>query len=145
MTSEDEVSDADMNLLEQFVVALYCSTFEGDKVNDARRYLFTSNARTLDNIPPTAAALNEHVKRSTLQVRKWYNCLESTRIEPDPTQWGWIKDGEQFFPLWSRLDDISKVTQALIRCGCTKCVASRCKCKKSGLNCTELRACQAKC
>ncbi|CAB3991274.1 Hypothetical predicted protein [Paramuricea clavata] len=63
-TSEGNICESDF--LEQFVAALYCSTFDGDNVNNARRYLFTSKGKTIDNIPPTAASLNEHVKRSEL-------------------------------------------------------------------------------
>ena len=88
------ICDEDRDLLEQFVVALYRSTFDGDKVNVARRYLSTIKGKTIENIPPTTAVLNEHVKRSALQARKCYNCLETTRVELEPTHWGWTKDGD---------------------------------------------------
>jgi hypothetical protein len=144
-TSEGDVCEDDQNLLEQFAVSLYSSTFDGDKVNDARRYLFTAKAKTIENIPPTAGALHEHVKRSTLQARKWFHCLEATRVALDPEHWGWMKDGNAFFPVWSLKPDVSQVSEALIRCGCTHCVGGRCKCKRSGLDCTELCECQATC
>ena len=145
-TSQSEISGAERDLLEEFIVTLYCATFHGQKVNDARRYLFTSKGKTMENIPPTAAAaLSEHIKRSVLQARKWYHCLEATRADQDPAHWRWMKEDQIFFPVWSLMPPISKVTEALIRCGCKNCVDGRCKCRKSGLRCTELCGCQSKC
>jgi hypothetical protein len=144
-TSPRDISQADRDIIEQFVVTLYCKAFDGIKVNEARRYLFASRGKAIENIPPTAAALNEHVKRSVLQAQKWYDCLEAHRIEMDPVNWGWIKEDDEFVPVWSILPDVSNVAKALISCGCTSCVAARCKCKKSGLKCTELCGCRTKC
>ncbi len=144
-TSQGEISGADRDLLEEFIVTLYCATFDGQKVDDAKRCLFTSKGKTMENIPPTAAALSEHIKRSVLQARKWYHCLEATRVDQDPAHWGWMKENQIFFPVWSLMPPISKVTEALIRCECKNCVDGRCKCRKSGLRCTELCGCQSKC
>jgi hypothetical protein len=105
-TSQGYIYEADSDLLELFVAALYCSTFDGTQVNDARCYLFTSKGKTIDNIPPTAQqgvycyskilyySLSKHVKRSVLQVRKWYNCLEATRVALEPTL---VMDEDDFF------------------------------------------------
>lgn len=143
--SVGDVSETDTDYLEQFVVAMYCGTFDGKKVNDARRYLFTTRGKAIENIPPTSAALKEHVKRSVLQARKWYNCLDALRVEQDPVNWGWMKDDNKFTPVWSSLPELSNVTMVLIRCGHTDCELGRCKCRKNGLRCTELCGCQGKC
>lgn len=62
-TSQGEISGADRDRLEEFIVTLYCATFGGQKVNDARRHLFTSKGKTMENIPPTqlhrASILND--------------------------------------------------------------------------------------
>jgi hypothetical protein len=144
-TSVGDVSETDTDLLEQFVVAMYCSTFDGTKVNDAMRYLFTTRGKAIENIPPTSAALKEHVKRSVLQARKWYNCLDCLRVEHDPVNWGWMKEDNKFLPVWSSLPELSNVTKVLIRCGHTDCGLGSCKCRKNGLRCTELCGCQGKC
>ena len=78
--SVGEVSEKDTDLIEQFVVNMYCSAYDSIKVNDARRYLFTTSGKAIENIPPSAA-LKEHVKRAVLQTKKWYNCLDSLRKE----------------------------------------------------------------
>jgi hypothetical protein len=52
--SEGNICETDSDLLEQFVAALYCSTFDGDfRVNDARQYLSQARetSKTIDNIP----------------------------------------------------------------------------------------------
>jgi hypothetical protein len=41
-------------------------------------------------------SLSKHVKRSVLQVRKWYNCLEATRVALEPTL---VMDEDDFFPV----------------------------------------------
>jgi len=54
-----EISEETMALLERFVVLMYDRTSDSLQVNDARKQLFTqrSRSRTLENIPPTQAAL----------------------------------------------------------------------------------------
>ena len=144
-SSVGDIREKDIDYLEEFVVTMYCSTFNGKRVNDARRYLFTTRGNAIENIPPTSAALKEHVKRSVLQARKWYNCLDALRVEQDPVNWGWMKDGNKFTPVWSSLPELSSVTKVLIRCGHTDCERGSCKCRKNGLRCTELCGCQGKC
>jgi len=59
-----EVSEESMSLLERFVVLMYDRTCDFMAVNDARKHLFAYKARTLENIPPTQAALVQHIKRA---------------------------------------------------------------------------------
>ena len=59
-----EVSEESRLLLERFVVLMYDRTSECVEVNEARKHLFSQKSRTLENIPPTQAALKEHIKRS---------------------------------------------------------------------------------
>ena len=46
-----------MPTLEHFVVLMYDRTTMCTQVNDARKALFTKKGRSMDAIPPTAAAL----------------------------------------------------------------------------------------
>lgn len=57
-----------MQRLERFVVLMYSKTCGVDRINEARYRLFTTGKKTLDNIPPTQAALVEHIKRALLQA-----------------------------------------------------------------------------
>jgi len=56
VTSESE----QMQILERFVVIMYSKGCGANSVNEARRHLFTTGQRSLDNIPPTEAALFQH-------------------------------------------------------------------------------------
>ena len=40
-------------------------------VNDCRKQLFTRKSRILENLPPTKAALQQHVKRANYQAICW--------------------------------------------------------------------------
>ena len=55
-----QVTDASMSIIERSVVILYHRTSNLSRVNDARQDLFSKRSRTLENIPPTQAALLQH-------------------------------------------------------------------------------------
>lgn len=70
-----DVSVEAMALLERFVVLMYDRTSDSLQVNDARKQLFTQKSRTLENIPPTQAALMQHIKRACYQANSWNQAL----------------------------------------------------------------------
>ena len=63
-----EVSEGPILLLEQFVVLMYDRTSESVVVNDDRKQLFAQKSRNLENLPPTQAALKQHIKRTCYQA-----------------------------------------------------------------------------
>lgn len=71
------LSDEAMNVLEEFTIKMYDSTSKMTKLHECRRDLFTrkNKARTIDRIPPTRDALEQHVKRSILQAMVWAQCF----------------------------------------------------------------------
>ena len=63
----------------------------------------------MDAIPPTKAALCEHIKRAAYQVGHcWRHNLRSEPSLPSPDEWGWQKSDTQTFPLWTKLPEASK-------------------------------------
>ena len=64
----DEVTEADLKELERYVVLLYSRTSQLTDVNEARKHLFSYCNRKLENIPPSRAALLQHVKRAAYQA-----------------------------------------------------------------------------
>lgn len=134
--------------LERFVVVCYNRVSERKLVNEERQYLFTKRGRDVNSIPPTQAALNEHIKRTVYQGSYcWSKSMES-RIElPDPGEWGWKRDAHtnRWKPLWTSIDEAAKALRELIKCGCKKGCNKRCKCRNSGLKCTALCACDDPC
>ena len=66
-----------MSLLERFVVLMYDRTSDIMEVNEARKQLFAHKGRTFENIPPTQAALKQHIKRACYQANIWNQSLIS--------------------------------------------------------------------
>ncbi|XP_061580540.1 uncharacterized protein LOC133446517 [Cololabis saira] len=74
-----DVSEEVNSQLERFVVLMYDRTSETTEVNEARQQLFTHKSRTLENMPPTKAALVQHIKRAAYQANIWCKALELHR------------------------------------------------------------------
>ena len=91
-----------MQNIERFVVLMYSKGCGAAGVNEARHCLFTTGSRSLENLPPTQAALFQHVKRALLQASFYWNQATSVQQEiPDFSEWGWHKDGTGTWqPLW---------------------------------------------
>ena len=80
-----EISPQLMNILQRFVVLLYDNTSTKATVNEARKQLFVQKGRQFDNIPPTEAALIEHVKRTAYQAGHiWGQTLTPSPELPSP-------------------------------------------------------------
>ena len=102
--------------------------------------------RCLEGIPPTRAALEQHVKRCTYQGGYcWGQTLVPSCTLPSPCDWGWVENEGQFEPLWTTLPEAAKSCYELISCGCKKGYRGRCKCKKAALKCTGLCYCEGEC
>ena len=67
LASSTEISDAEFNDLEHIVVLLYDKATDMTSVNDVRRMLFTQKGRSIENTPPTQAALQQHIRRAVYQ------------------------------------------------------------------------------
>jgi len=140
-----EISETSMSLLERFVVLIYSRTSDIMGVNEARKQLFTQKSRSLENIPPTLAALKQHVKRAAFQANVWNQTLCASPELPSPSDWGWTKEGAVWQPLWTTLPEASESCYELIHCGCKKECSGRCRCSKAALKCTALCHCGGDC
>ncbi len=58
----------DIHVIESFVVSLYSMTCSLMEVNQACQQIFAQSSRTFEYLPPTKAALIEHIKRVTYQA-----------------------------------------------------------------------------
>ena len=138
MLMEDNISDLSLSLLERFVMLLYDQTSDLLTVNDARKQLFTQKSRSLENIPPTQAALKQHIKRVSYQAHCWSIAVIQIPEFLSPAEWGWWKDATGWHPLWTTLPEASQGCHELICCACKKGCTARCKCVKTVLKCTLL-------
>lgn len=140
-----ELSDLSLSQLERFVVLIYDRTSACVGVNEARKHLFTRKSRSLENIPPTQAALRQHIKRAMYQAHVWNLALVIRPQLPSPSDWGWVNSDDGWQPLWTTLPEASQSCYELLHCGCKKGCCGHCKCKKAELKCTALCACSGDC
>ena len=55
----------DIKVIDSFAVSLYSITCPFTEVNQAHQQIFVQPSRTFEYLPPTKAALIEHIKRAT--------------------------------------------------------------------------------
>ncbi|KAK3732423.1 hypothetical protein QZH41_018359, partial [Actinostola sp. cb2023] len=139
-TAPDELSNNCTQTIERFVVLLYDRGSQLSSVDDARQQLFCKRSRSLDRIPPTSAALRQHLLRAAYQGGHVWSQVHVALPElPSPSEWGWEKD-EFWRPVWTTLPQAQQSCYELIHCSCKKACRGLCKCllvhaasKESGL------------
>ncbi|KAG7168436.1 putative winged helix-turn-helix domain containing protein 5 [Homarus americanus] len=145
-STPSELPDGVLSTLERFIVLLYDRTSTCCDVNVLRKKLFSRKSRSLEHLPPTRAALEQHIKRAAYQAGHiWGQAAIAFVSLPSPSDWGWTKSGEELEPLWTTLSEVSKSCHELISCGCRKHCGGKCRCKKAALKCTGLCACEGDC
>jgi hypothetical protein len=74
--------------------------------------------RPYNGIPPSRAALVEHIKRSVLQAgHTWGQSLCMSPTLPSPSRWGWEIDSGVWVPHWTSF----KVSfHIYVHCTCAK-------------------------
>jgi hypothetical protein len=141
-----DISDELFALLQRFVVLLYDRTSDLMLVNDCRKHLFSKKGRSLDKIPPTSAALLQHVKRAAYQSgHVWGQCMTASPVIPGATDWGWTTDGKVLCPVWTLLPEAADYCKELLHCVCKVTCSTRCRCVNAALPCTSLCACDGEC
>ena len=136
-----------MEPLERFVVLLYDRTSSQESVNQARKQLFTQKGRAIDGLPPTQAALIQHIKRAAYQAGHcWGQMMVAAPELPSPGDWGWKRKETGGWEVhWTTLPEATQACRELLRCGCKKGCSGKCKCFKAELNCTALCHCGGLC
>ena len=147
-TPSTECIEQWLPLLERFVVLLYDRTSSLEHVNEARKELFTKKSRTIDRLPPTQAALIQHIKRAAYQAGHcWAQVMIAAPELPSPGDWGWKRkdQGCGWEAFWTALPEATQACRELICCGCKKECRGRCKCQKAALQRTALCNCGGLC
>ena len=89
-------------------------------VNTARITLFSQMSRNIENIPPTQATLDQHIKRSSYQSEH----EQSVEVQPElPDVTGWGRETPQtagYVPTWTTLCIAKVACLELIACTCAK-------------------------
>ena len=80
------ISTEDMEEIERYVVLLYQRTSPLCQVNEARKQMFATGNRKIENIPRTKDALEQHVKRAAYQAGHiWGQSLIGLPQTPSPS------------------------------------------------------------
>ena len=146
MATPKSIQDHNFALIERFVLLMYDRTSGLHEVNEARQELFCQRSRRLEGIPPTRAALEQHVKRACFQAgHVWSQSLVAQPVLPSPSEWGWEKEGDYWKPHLTDLKEAKDTCYELIQCGCKRGCKGRCKCLKAILTCTALCKCGGSC
>ena len=135
----ESIPDNYMSLIERLVVLLYSRASTALTVNEARQELFSKKSRTIENIPPTQAALLRHTKCAVYQARHvWGSALIAKPQIPSPQELCWKREESEWKPVLTVLPQAQESCYELIHCGCKKGCTGQCKCCKANLKCAAL-------
>lgn len=126
---------------ETFVCRLY-GVQKTDSVDAARHILFAKSGKP-EAMSPTSDALRFHLMRVHYQTMVWRNAHCPIPELPAPVDMGWKRGDSGLQPILMSLSPIPESCLEIISCACQKqCKTRRCKCRKAGLPCTAMCACQ---
>ena len=140
MTNE-QISEMSIFLLERFVILMHDKISECFGVNEARKKLFIHKSKSPENIPPTKAALEQHIKRASFQAHCWSQALVKNSRLPSPSDWRWVHKMGEWQPISTTLVEVAKFSYELICCKCKKSCIERCTCVSAALKCIALCLC----
>ena len=137
--------------IEHRTMLLYDRTCTKISVDSARKHIFSTKARSMDAIPPTAAALVQHTKRLYTKVGmcgdRRMSVIQNYLLQrPVDGIMHWHKSATKGWePLWTLLPEAAASCSELLRCGCQKWCRGLCKCVRAALKFTSLCRCSGNC
>jgi len=103
-SAPSDIPEEILHTTERFVILLYGRTSTCTDIDNACKKLF-ARKNNVELIPPTKAALEEHVKRAAYQGGhvRGQMLLPAPELPP-AISWGWTKSDEGLYELhWTRL------------------------------------------
>ena len=84
-----DVSEATMNVLEEFTCCLYVPKTEIKEVNTFRYQMFRTKKGNIQSsqLPPCQDCLKQHASRACYQAAVWHRSLEQKPHVPNPTNY----------------------------------------------------------
>ena len=107
--------------------------------------MFLRKQADYEKLPPALARLEEKVNRARYISLQWKFLHFSNPSPPDPSGCGWYcnRSEKLLEPVLSKVTPVPESILHLTVCNFkTKCVTNRCKCRKNGLNCSEMYDCE---
>jgi len=146
--SNEHQIENDLTKFEKFVMNLFCKNncpVNITTLAELRWKMFSKNQADSIQLPPTLAALREKVLRAHFITLQWKSSHIPSPILPDPNDYGWSfnEEDQVFEPVMTSLAPAPESIIDLTVCGCkTNCSTNRCKCRRTGLNCSEMCGCE---
>ena len=89
--------------IERFTCVLYERSSKCVEVNALRKDLFPRKVQHMTGLPPTQAALLEHVNRSLFQSSIWLQSFQARQNVPSADAFGWRKRDTLWELVWTPL------------------------------------------
>ena len=94
-----------IHALEEFVCLLYRQKgSKGIDLPNLRWELFTASQVEAQKLPPTKAALLQHILRAAYQSLVWAHLEDPKPDLPPPDGYGWKEQGDTYIPVITTLD-----------------------------------------
>lgn len=136
-----ELTEETVQSAEKFVCKIY-DVHKTDSVEAARHILFSKTGKP-EAMPPTTDALRFHFMRVHYQTMVWRKAHCPVPELPAPAKMEWKLGESGLQPILMSLSPIPESCLEMISWACQmQCKTRRCKCRKSGLRCTAICACQ---
>ena len=145
---QNDISDQVLSDAEAFVCRLYRPDTDKTSINDVRVTSFRQATKSLDSLPPTQDALQQHIRRAHLQTLIWKRALEPCPVLPHPEECGWHLEEGILEPTFMTKEPVSATCLQLAYCGCSSerpCRTQRCTCTSLNLKCSKACKCGSRC
>ena len=112
-------------------------------INKLRVKLATSKDSSLVRLPPSEAALRQHILRASFQTKIWHASFLAKPPLPSPLEYGWESFKDSLHPVFFEGNMSADFLHDLV-CSCkgkSQCKKS-CVCVTQNLACTDLCSCQ---
>ena len=143
----DPDKDVAISCSSRFVARLYdqqksCASSHHN-INKFQVKFATSRDASLVRLPPSEAALRQHILCASLQTKVWHAfCLVKSPL-PSPMEYGWRTVKDSLHPVYFEVNKSAEFLRDLV-CSCkgkSQCKTS-CVCAEQNLACTDLCSCQ---
>ncbi|MES9880282.1 MAG: hypothetical protein ABW185_05305 [Sedimenticola sp.] len=113
-----------------------------ENLDSLRSHLYYAGKKTLETLPPTDDALEQHVLRTIYQTAIWVRADQPTPTVIDPFAFGWTTaDGVTKPVMMTRGHVPINLTKDTF-CRCKKMCTRNCSCNKKGVKCENSCVCR---
>ena len=135
----EEFHDYHFQMAEKYLVKVIEPNIAAESFDDLRYVIYTIRKTTFSKLPPTSAAIKEHLLRAYCFINISFNILDTTKAKLQPVNFAWKFFNGMLIPE-QFLREMPK--EFLVTCACKERCSNRCSCKREEQVCTECCQCQ---